>query len=1052
MAAPKPIWVRQAEEAKLKSEADTAAAAKAAFDATFKALSATAHADQSPQDADPEGHDGPSSPAEPAEPAFRLDPESDSDSDDDRPRAPPGPVDPSKSSAAGPGIAGGSAGAPATFTVVGKDRDGRRVSVGGARVRVRICPAAGVGGDDLDGGVRDNGDGSYGVTYAVPKRGNYMVHIELDGSPIMGSPFPVFFSVATAASAAAAFPTTSSAYPSSSSAYPNMLNQTMPNMPNYAGSMPGSFPGLLGLIPGASSGASGGVVLPGVGASLGEICREHINGKCTKGTGCKFSHPPQQLLVSVMAATTSMGALSHAPMAPSAAAMAAAQAIMAAQALQAHAAKMQADSKAAEQASSGMTEAEKAEALKKIVQISNLSPVLTVENIKQLFGYCGKVVDCTITESKHIAYVEYSKPEEATAALALSNVDVGGRPLNVEMAKSLPQKTSIANSNLPMMMQQAVQMQQMQFQQSLLMQTSIAAQQAAVRAATMKNATDAAAARAAEISRKLKAEGFGGESAEEKDAKEKSRSPSPPSRRSKSRSRSPIKYRRSRRDRSYSPPVRRPRDHRSRSPSRSHYSKYGSDRSYRDDRDKYSRSGRRESDQSRDHYSSSSRRNRSRSISPRSKKPSRADSRSPKRQREESLSPSKSRRAARAGSRSPRHHKGSKSSPTREQRSSRRSRHSRSRSQERKHHRCSDKKNVKNSEVQDDKKRSDRSNRGGKDERSVKDAVEDKNADTSVVAHKRSSSVSEDELLDIDNGNHKKSRHDAAAAAVEHEKRKNEDGIEDVDSPRSKYEKRSLGEDDYNIQKHDTSRNTKMKTDDKKYDRADSSRKDRKHREDESKHSRDKSSRHSSSRSHRSSRHSREKYHRDGTDQHESKKSEEGARRARKDNSSLDDPLSSDKKKVHKGSSPDRIINQSETGLDSDGFKHDTEVRLRNASLGEADLVIQEDQKFADETGYEDLLESFSVHQSVHLIYKNACEELELILRCELKIQGSAHLSILKGSLEKALSVTDVRQLLIKSEHLLQGFLKGGCHWNLEHVWEGTGHANFKSSFVCRRG
>ncbi|KAF7021076.1 hypothetical protein CFC21_034081, partial [Triticum aestivum] len=139
MAAPKPIWVRQAEEAKLKSEADTAAAAKAAFDATFRALSATAHADQSPQDADPERHDRPSSPAEPS---FRPDPESDSD-DDDRPGAPPGPVDPSKSSAAGPGIAGGSAGAPATFTVVGKDRDGRRVSVGGARVRVRICPAAG---------------------------------------------------------------------------------------------------------------------------------------------------------------------------------------------------------------------------------------------------------------------------------------------------------------------------------------------------------------------------------------------------------------------------------------------------------------------------------------------------------------------------------------------------------------------------------------------------------------------------------------------------------------------------------------------------------------------------------------------------------------------------------------------------------------------------------------------------------------------------------------------------------------------------------------------
>lgn len=32
------------------------------------------------------------------------------------------------------------------------------------------------------------------------------------------------------------------------------------------------------------------------------------------------------------------------------------------------------------------------------------------------------------------------------------------------------------------------------------------------------------------------------------------------------------------------------------------------------------------------------------------------------------------------------------------------------------------------------------------------------------------------------------------------------------------------------------------------------------------------------------------------------------------------------------------------------------------------------------------------------------------------------------------------------------GFLKGGCNWNLEHIWEGTGHANFKSCFVCRRG
>ena len=287
MAAPKPIWVRQAEEAKLKSEADTTAAAKAAFDATFRALSASAHADQPPQHETPEpSSSSPSAP--PAFPALRsasANSDSDSDSDDDRPRAPPGPVDPAKSSAAGPGIAGGSAGAPATFTVVGKDRDGRRVTSGGARVRVRVCPAAGVGGDDLEGAVRDNADGSYAVTYAVPRRGNYMVHIDLDGAPIMGSPFPVFFSAATAATSSP-YPSTTAFTTATSSAYPNMVNQTMPNMPNYAGSLAsGAFPSLLGLIPGASTGASGGVVLPGVGASLGEICREHINGKCTKGTG-----------------------------------------------------------------------------------------------------------------------------------------------------------------------------------------------------------------------------------------------------------------------------------------------------------------------------------------------------------------------------------------------------------------------------------------------------------------------------------------------------------------------------------------------------------------------------------------------------------------------------------------------------------------------------------------------------------------------------------------------------------------------------------------------
>ena len=135
-----------------------------------------------------------------------------------------------------------------------------------------------------------------------------------------------------------------------------------------------------------------------------------------------------------------------------------------------------------------------------------------MEHLKQLFGYCGTVVDCTITDSKLLAYIEYSKPEEAAASLHLNNMDIGGRPLNVEMAKALPPSkssilgSSLQQSSLPMMMQQAVAMQQMQFQQSLIMQQNLAAQQAATRAATMKSATEMASARAAEISKKLKAD------------------------------------------------------------------------------------------------------------------------------------------------------------------------------------------------------------------------------------------------------------------------------------------------------------------------------------------------------------------------------------------------------------------------------------------------------------------------------------------------------------------------------------------------------------------
>ncbi|KAI4370454.1 hypothetical protein MLD38_018808 [Melastoma candidum] len=604
--AAKPVWMKQAEEAKLKTQAEKDAAAKAAFEATFKGVEKVSEKAEGSSDSESE------------------------EGGEDLEKRPIGPVDPKKCTTAGVGIAGGTACAPSSFVIVTKDADGRKVTHGGAEIKVNVVPGVGVGGSEQEGIVKDVGDGTYTVTYVVPKRGNYMVHIECNGEAIMGSPFPVFFSGGPSPGGLLAPPVSS---------YPNMVNQTMPNMPNYTGSVSGAFPGLMGMIPGIIPGASGGAILPGVGSSLGEICREYLAGRCSK-TDCKLSHPPTNFLMSALAATTTMGTLSQAPMAPSAAAMAAAQAIVAAQALQAHAAQAQAHAQSSKDTSGTSNKDVNGDALKRTLQVSNLSPLLTVEQLKQLFGFCGTVVECSISDSKHFAYIEYSKPEEAAAALALNSMDVGGRPLNVEMAKTLPQKASnpLTASSLPMMMQQAVAMQQMQFQQALLMQQTMNAQQAANRAASMKSATELAAARAAEISKKLKADGG---LPDDQQPTQQSRPPSPSRARSKSKSRSPSKHRR--RSPSLSPPARSRRDRRSRTPVRSRYSRYEKEKSYRG-LSFSERSNKRYSDRVDDYHTIVSRRNRSRSrsLSP-PKRSHRAYSKSPRRHRD------------RGRSRSPRH-------------------------------------------------------------------------------------------------------------------------------------------------------------------------------------------------------------------------------------------------------------------------------------------------------------------------------------------------------------------------------------------------------------
>ena len=107
-------------------------------------------------------------------------------------------VDASKCTASGAGIGGGTACAPAKFTVTTADASGERVREGGATLVVTVTPAkpSSNDADAPDVVVHepvDHGDGTYACSYVVPRRGDYSVGVVVDHRPIAGSPFPVFF-------------------------------------------------------------------------------------------------------------------------------------------------------------------------------------------------------------------------------------------------------------------------------------------------------------------------------------------------------------------------------------------------------------------------------------------------------------------------------------------------------------------------------------------------------------------------------------------------------------------------------------------------------------------------------------------------------------------------------------------------------------------------------------------------------------------------------------------------------------------------------------------
>jgi len=380
-----------------------------------------------------------------------------------------GPAVASLCTAKGAGIGGGTAGAPASFVVEAFDVQGRRVRDGGAAVVVRVVPTGStahtLANPAPESGLlpmaavsadsvlmRDAKDGSYHVSYTVPMRGDYAVAVTFDGLPISGSPFPVFFA---------------------GSATP------LPLPPLAAAPLLG-----LGL---------GGV--PG-----GGTCKDFMNGRCFR-TDCKFAHVAAPSAAAMMLPGDSQLAVA-----------------------QAHAAVLLGAGMAGPGfAAAGVptsllalpTTAAHVEELGRTLHVGNLSPLVTLEQLKQLFSYCGTVVECRIAgDSKQFAFVEFATGAEAAQAMGLNGMMMGDRPLRVEIAKTVRLvKPATAAGLAPNAALQA---------QFAMAQAAAARQAAAAQAA----AAAEAAARAAAISKRL----AGG--------RERSRSREPRRRRSRSRSRS----------------------------------------------------------------------------------------------------------------------------------------------------------------------------------------------------------------------------------------------------------------------------------------------------------------------------------------------------------------------------------------------------------------------------------------------------------------------------------------------------------------------------------
>lgn len=347
--------------------------------------------------------------------------ESDS-SDSSQRSAEPGPPDMEKCTVSGTGFSGGSALTPVTLVITLRDEDGRKLKEGGDEVQVRVLPSAGIsskpaageeGASEGDGviypEVVDRGNGTYAATYTVPVKGMYKVEVQVEGFPIEGSPFPVFFGPPGEPSPEPPDTSASALVAAAAANAANLVSAAAPSGAAVAAPMPAAT----GTLPGLPMLGFGGLDAMGFGAGL-------LGG--ASGLGGLGGLPGFAGAMAGLSGMPGMGVAAPAALAPPVPLV---------------------------------------DAALRSVFVANVTLSVSPEQVKAVFQVAGPVLNVVSLAQTPVdcMVVEFGDVATAQCALAFNGQMLGEGPVTVLMLTSAQETLALTNPLLLLKLQQIMQMQ-----------------------------------------------------------------------------------------------------------------------------------------------------------------------------------------------------------------------------------------------------------------------------------------------------------------------------------------------------------------------------------------------------------------------------------------------------------------------------------------------------------------------------------------------------------------------------------------------------------------